>query len=134
MQKYESAFAYLHASFVSSLTIYRNSCEELLSPLDLPDSQLFELLEDIDGRAWASAALDARVRTRLGSNYLPLKSSVKQLNKKIELFAHKLKLEKDFRVRGSSQSLFRLTHARHHGYHHLVLSMSRPAIGSSRTP
>ena len=102
MHKYESVFAYLHASFVTSLTIYRNSCEELLSPLALPDSELFDLLENINGGAWADAALNASLRERLGSNFLPLKLSIKQLNKKIELFGHKLKLEKDFRVRRSS--------------------------------
>ena len=76
MHKYEGVFECLHASFITSLAIYRNSCEELLTPLDLPDPQLFELLERIDGEAWADPALDASVRDRLGSNYLPLKSSV----------------------------------------------------------
>ena len=98
MHKYEGVFEYLHASLVTSLAIYRNSCEELLSPLSLPDSQLFDLLEKIDDVSWSDPSLDTGVRTRLGTSYLPFKSSVKQLNKKIKLLGRKLKLEEDLRV------------------------------------
>jgi hypothetical protein len=98
MQKYEAVFEYLHASLVTSLAIYRNSCEELLSPLSLPDSQLFDLLDRIDYDCWADPVLDASFRDRLGKCYLPFKSSVKQLNKKIGLLGRKLKLEEDLRV------------------------------------
>jgi len=76
MRKYEGVFECIHASFIASLTIYRNSCEELLTRLDLPVSQLFEILEKIDGEAWTNPTLDASVRDRPGNNYLPLKSSV----------------------------------------------------------
>ncbi|CAN9299455.1 unnamed protein product [Alternaria alternata] len=98
MQKYEEAFGYLHASFVTIACIYRNSCEELLSPLALSDAQLFQLLENRESSAWENPELNDALRDRLGSNYLPFKSSVKQLNKKVNLFGRKLQLDKDFQL------------------------------------
>ncbi|KAB2107584.1 hypothetical protein AG0111_0g3844 [Alternaria gaisen] len=96
MQKYEEAFGYLHASFITIACIYRNSCEELLSPLALSDAQLSQLLENRESSAWENLELDDALRNRLGSNYMPFKSSVKQLNKKINLFGRKLQLDKYF--------------------------------------
>jgi hypothetical protein len=98
MQKYEEVFEYLHASFVTIACIYRNSCEELLSPLALSDAQLYQLLEDHETSSWESPELSDALRNRLGSNFLPFKSSVKQLNKKINLFGRKLQLDKNFQV------------------------------------
>ena len=98
MQKYEEAFGYLHASFVTIACIYRNSCEELLSPLALSDAQLSQLLENRESSAWENPELSDALRNRLGNNYLPFKSSVKQLNKKINLFGRKLQLDKNFQV------------------------------------
>jgi hypothetical protein len=98
MQKYEEVFGYLHASFVIIACIYRNSCEELLSPLALSDAQVCQLLEDHDSSSWENADLNDALRDRLGSNYLSFKSSVKQLNKKINLFARKLQLCDNFQV------------------------------------
>jgi len=98
MQKYEEAFECLHASFVTNACIYRNSCEELLGPLALSDAQVCQLLEDHDSSSWEDADLNDALRNRLGNNYLPFKSSVKQLNKKINLFARKLQLCDNFQV------------------------------------
>lgn len=98
MQKYEEAFECLHASFVTNACIYRNSCEELLGPLALSDAQVCQLLEDHDSSSWEDPDLNDALRNRLGSNYLPFRSSVKQLNKKINLFARKLQLCENFQV------------------------------------
>ena len=98
MQKYEEVFGYLHASFVTASCIYRNSCEELLSPLALSDAQLCELLENRDSSSWESPDLRDALRDRLGNNYLPFRSSVKQLNKRINLFGKKLQLSDNFQV------------------------------------
>jgi hypothetical protein len=38
-------------------SIYRHSCEELLSPLMLPDNKFHELLENSEGNAWEDAEL-----------------------------------------------------------------------------
>ncbi|KAI4713190.1 hypothetical protein J4E89_002169 [Alternaria sp. Ai002NY15] len=96
MQKYEEVFEHLHTSFVTISCIYRNACEELLSPLALSDAQVYQLLENPDSSSWADTDLDDALRNRLGSNYLPFKSSVKQLNKKINLFGRKLQLSDKF--------------------------------------
>jgi hypothetical protein len=98
MQKYEEVFEHLHASFVTIACIYRNTCEELLSPLALSDAQLYQLLEDHEASSWDSPKLNEALRNRLGSNYLPFKSLVKQLNKKLNLFGRKLQLCENFQV------------------------------------
>jgi hypothetical protein len=106
MRRYESIFDYLHASLVTNLAIYRNALEELLSPLALSDSQLYQLLEDVDQRAWDEPVLVASIRSRLGSSYLPFKSSVKQLHKKVNMFGHKLQLDSDLKVSSSKRIIF----------------------------
>jgi hypothetical protein len=98
MQKYESVFEHLHVAFVTNLTIYRNSLEELLGPLELSDTQLYQLLEEGDNAAWNDVELTSKLRDRLGSSYLPFRSSLKQLNKKVNLFAHKLQLDAGMKV------------------------------------
>jgi hypothetical protein len=98
MQKYQSEFESLHASFVISLSIYRNSLEELLSALALSDAQLHQLLEESDSQAWDNPDLVYKLRDRLASSYLPFKSSVKQLHKKVNLFGRKLQLDARLKV------------------------------------
>ncbi|ORY17089.1 hypothetical protein BCR34DRAFT_583855 [Clohesyomyces aquaticus] len=104
MQKYQEVFEYLHASFVTSLAIYRNTCEELLSPLALSDAHLYKLLEEVDTRSWDDAILDANLRNRLGTSHLPFKSSLRQINKKIRKFADKLRLDSNLRPPWVSQT------------------------------
>lgn len=99
MHKYESVFEYLHASFVTGLVIYRNSLEELLSALALSDAELNRLIEESDLHAWEDPSLVHKLRDRLGSSYLPFKSAVKQLHKKLNLLGHKLQLDASFKVR-----------------------------------
>lgn len=107
MKKYEPIFEYIHATFVTSLTIYRNSLEELLSPLALSDLHLYRLLEEKDEAAWEEPDLVSCLKQRLEHSYLPFKSSLKQLNKKVTLFGRKLQLDEGFRVSIPSQC-FRL--------------------------
>lgn len=98
MNDYENVFENLHTSFVTNLAIYRNSCEELLSPLILLDNDLNELLDKRGAKLWEDAKLGESLRERLGDSYTPYKSSVKQLDRRIKLFCKKLKLEDDMRV------------------------------------
>lgn len=104
MNDYETVFETLQTSFVTSLSIYRNSCEELLSPLMLPDKELSELLKNRSAKSWEGEKLGESLRERLGPSYIPYKASVKQLYKKINLFAKKLKLGNDMRVSIESSS------------------------------
>lgn len=98
MTDYETTFEEIHTPFVASLSIYRNSCEELLSPLMLPDNELYELLENPSTMSWKGKKLDETLRERLGPSYIPYKASVEKLHKKINLFAKKLKLGNSMRV------------------------------------
>jgi hypothetical protein len=133
MQKYEAVFDYLHASFVTNLAIYRNSLEELLSPLALSDTKLFSLLEKFDTNAWQEPDLVSSLRQRLGSSLLPFRSSTKQLHKKITLFAHKLQLDEKFKVSVLYKSPSGLTFKSRHGSLILEPSISVRETRSSRT-
>lgn len=97
MKNYETVFENFHTSFVTSLSIYRNSCEELLRPL-IADNELYQLLEERGAPSWKDSTLGERVRERLGPNYESYKNAVNQLRKKINLFGKKLKLDKDMNV------------------------------------
>lgn len=97
MKNYETVFENFHTSFVTSLSIYRNSCEELLCPL-VANNELYELLVVRGATSWKDPKLAESLRERLGPSYEPYKSAVNQLGKKIKLFGRKLKLDKDMNV------------------------------------
>jgi hypothetical protein len=99
MQKHKSVLEYSHAAFVTNLAIYRNSLEELLGPLELSETQLYKLLEEGDNVAWSDPEFTANLRDRLGSGYLPFRSPLKQLHKKVNLFAHELQLSDKMQVK-----------------------------------
>ncbi|KAF8249178.1 hypothetical protein K440DRAFT_622544 [Wilcoxina mikolae CBS 423.85] len=96
MREYESVFENLLTAFNTGLAIYRNSCEELLSPLLLPDNKFNDLLENRSD-AWEDSELEMSLKERLGRDYQTYKHAVGRLDKKIILFGKKLKLGKDMR-------------------------------------
>lgn len=99
MRDYESVVETLVTSFSLASAIYRNSCENLLRPLMLADIQFCELLNDPGAASsWVGEDLSNKLRERLGSSYPPYVSSVKQLNKRIDLFKKKLNLDNDMKV------------------------------------
>ncbi|KAI5805713.1 hypothetical protein EDC01DRAFT_609846 [Geopyxis carbonaria] len=95
MAKYETVYENLLISFGTGLSIYRSSCETLLGPLELPEAQLRNLLEEPEGVAWEDEELSERIRERLGISYKPYKSAVQHLDRKIKIFSKKLKLKDD---------------------------------------
>ena len=104
MKNYELVFVDIRTSFAASVAIYTGSCYKLLSPLNLPDSKLKDLLAERKKEAWEDIALGESLKKRLGDDYMPYKSLVKQLNKRIILFCKKLKLDEDINVRHQSIS------------------------------
>jgi hypothetical protein len=96
---YESVFENLRTSFITELSIYRESCEALLRPLMLPDSQLKKLLaDDPVVEAWKDVKIDNGIREHLKQDYETYDQCVRRLNKRIHLMARKLKLDKDLKV------------------------------------
>jgi hypothetical protein len=98
MREYESVFENLLTAFGTGLAIYKNSCEELLSPLSLPDNTFNDLLENRNSDAWENPQLEVSLKERLGRDYGTYKRAVKGLDKNIILFRKKLKLGDDMRV------------------------------------
>jgi hypothetical protein len=99
MRHYEMEFTDLYSSFIAHWTIYRQSCELLLSPLMLPESKLSELLESGDDKAWEDPEIRENLRKRLGRDYRAYELSVERLNRKLARFSKKLGLGKDMTVR-----------------------------------
>lgn len=95
----------LVVSMRADLAILRNSCEELLSPLILPDKLLFELLEQCGETSWDDKDLQRKLAERLGDSQTAYMSATRQLRKRIELFARKLDLGEDFKVGISSPKM-----------------------------
>jgi hypothetical protein len=99
MKNYEIVFINLHTSFITSCAIYRQSCEQLLSPLMLPDNQFRELLGNDARKAWQDPEIGKSLRKRLGCDHPEYESCVKMLDEMLVQFGKKLGLGKDIRVR-----------------------------------
>lgn len=103
MKQYECIFDNINCSFAASVLIHRDSCYALLAPLNLPDDQIRDLLEENDHEkmklAWQQPELQRKLEKRLGMNYKTYVSLLDKLNRRILLLAHKLKLGPNFLVR-----------------------------------
>ena len=103
MQQYECVFDNINCSFAASVLIHRDSCYALLAPLNLPDDQIRDLLEEKDNekmrQAWRDAELEQKLAKRLGMNCKTYLSFLAKLNRRILLLARKLKLGPKFMVR-----------------------------------
>ncbi|EON64792.1 hypothetical protein W97_04025 [Coniosporium apollinis CBS 100218] len=95
--RYKYVFDDIHISLVGSVTIFRQSCEQLLRGLMLPETQLRDLIDMRQG--WDDPALDEKLRRRLGNRDHKIYGlSVKQLGKKIDQLKEKLELRDDLSV------------------------------------
>ncbi|KAF2118797.1 hypothetical protein BDV96DRAFT_568475 [Lophiotrema nucula] len=97
MRDYEIVFDDIRTQFGASMGIYLNSCYQLLAPLNLPDKQLNELLEQRKNTAWADSDLQKSIEGRLGRDYNIFLLLMEKLNKRILLFCRKLKLNDDLK-------------------------------------
>jgi hypothetical protein len=91
--EYEIEFEDLSSSFEVGLCKYKNSCQDLLMPLHLPDSKFYDLLEERDGELWEDKELVEKLVERLGTAHGPYRRKVKSLDRKIKLFCSKLRLD-----------------------------------------
>lgn len=82
----------LWSQLQASIGIYKNTCYELLGPLNLPDSQMIALLDERQAEAWSDADLQTALKVRLGDNYEIYASLQSHLNKRIQVFCKKLSL------------------------------------------
>ncbi|KAF2865617.1 hypothetical protein BDV95DRAFT_612491 [Massariosphaeria phaeospora] len=97
MRDFEYVFDDIQTQFAASVGIYVNSCYQLLGPLNLPDEQMNELLDERNIRAWSEPKLQSGVQARLGPNTKVYISLMAKLNKRIRLFCKKLKLDDDLK-------------------------------------
>ena len=98
MKEYEYVFVDIHTSFTASMLIYKDSCYMLLGPLNLPDNQMRDLLEERKEDAWKNPELRKGLEKRLGAECETYLSLVDQLNRRILMFGKKLKLRDDLKV------------------------------------
>ena len=98
MRDFECVFDDIQTQFAASVGIYMDSCYQLLGPLNLPDKQMNELLEQRSKNAWTDPTLQKVIESRLGPNYKVYLSLMERLNKRILLFCRKLKLNDDLKA------------------------------------
>lgn len=98
MKQYECVFSDIQISFSASVGIYMDSCYQLLNPLNLPDQQMNDLLEERKREAWKSPQLRKDLEKRLGPNFKTYMLLLDKLNRKILLFCKKLKLNDDLKA------------------------------------
>lgn len=98
MRNYEYVFKDIHTSFTASVGIYMNSCYTLLQPLNLPDNQMKDLLEERKMDVWKDPELHNRLEKRLGVNSKIYLTLIDRLNRRIKMFGKKLRLDDDLKV------------------------------------
>lgn len=98
MKAFDSVLSTMIAYFTTISSINRASCEELLSPLMLPNAQFYQFLDDPKSTAWDSEELDKKLQYWLGDPHKPYRAAVKNLNKRIAMLRHKLDLNKNMQM------------------------------------
>ena len=96
MVHYEQVFRTLHITFQSILATYRRSCQRLLCPLAIPESDFDELTEKPFSDKWKDPRIDMQLRSRLGSSYQNFKDMTGELNEKIKKLCRKLRLNDQY--------------------------------------
>ena len=99
MKEYECVFSDIQTSFTASVAIYTNSCYHLLSPLNLSDQQMNDLLVQRKKETWKAPQLQKDLEKRLGSSCAIYLSLIDKLNRRILLFCKKLKLDDNLKAR-----------------------------------
>ena len=99
IKEYECIFSDIRISFAASVVIYMDSCYQLLSPLNLPDQQMNDLLEERKREAWKIPQLQKDLEKRLGPKCKIYLSLVDKLNRRILLFCKKLQLNDNLMAR-----------------------------------
>jgi hypothetical protein len=99
MKGYEDVFSDIYTSFTASLMIFESSCYQLLSPLNLSDQQMSDLMVRRSTEAWKAEALQMGLEKRLGPSYRIYPLLISKLNRRILLFCTKLKLNDDLKAR-----------------------------------
>lgn len=88
----------IHSSLTLSKTLFRYSCESLLSPLKLSESTLGEIGSG-GSEVWENPLVCQMLQRRLGHNYTSYTASVKHLNELLVGYREDFNPEKDNKVR-----------------------------------
>ncbi|KAF2136881.1 uncharacterized protein K452DRAFT_362231 [Aplosporella prunicola CBS 121167] len=95
MKQWEYEFLDAEKLLLLNVTIFKQSCEELLRGLQLPDDQFRDLVEHHKG--WDDGELIQRLRLHMGSrNYAVYEASVSYLDRRLARLRKKLLLRDDF--------------------------------------
>jgi hypothetical protein len=98
-REYKCIFSDFQIYFAASLMIYMDSCYHLLSPLNLPNDQMNDLLVERQIVAWTNTELQQYFKKRLGPRYNIYVLLVMKLHRRIFLFCRKLQLNNDLNGR-----------------------------------
>jgi hypothetical protein len=75
---------------------FRNTCEKVLSRLQLQDEKMILLLRTPNGPVWKSKSLDDKIREDLGADYESCKRLMTQIFGTLDAFRNKLGLPEDY--------------------------------------
>lgn len=92
MWQYEERIEDLITTFTTLTARYRLTCENLLIPLMIPDTDYTELLNNPNGELWKGTELHDQIRQRLGDSYGAYSRLVARLHRALFKFASKLGL------------------------------------------
>ena len=90
MVQYETVFLDIHVNLTAAMTIFKQSCEEVLRGIHLPDTQFRNLVEEQIG--WDNQDLRGKLQKRLKTDFHSFEVFVERLRERIDILAKKLKL------------------------------------------
>ena len=106
MTNYKLQYDELSIKFEFAYTMYRASCEQLISPLTISPQEKEELIEHPDSERWKDPHLHEQLKRRLGLRYNKYLAATQILQTKVNKLKRRLKLSDDYLVRCSTIAPF----------------------------
>ncbi|KAL2072887.1 hypothetical protein VTL71DRAFT_12230 [Oculimacula yallundae] len=94
--KYKAQADDLVVDLIWAHSSLRNTCEKLLSRLQLSDEEVIFLIQNLNGLAWSSPALDERIQRALRSDYKASQGLLLRIFAKLDQMRETLGLPEDY--------------------------------------
>jgi len=98
MMNFKLQYDELSIRFEMAYTMYRASCEQLISPLTISPEEKEELIEHPNSERWKDPHLHVELKRRLGLRYNSYLAATQVLQLKMDKLKRRLKLNDDYLV------------------------------------
>src|SRR5687768_6223509 len=100
IRKYERIFDDMESRLRGAVAVLRQTCEELLQGLGIPDDQLRDLIENQQG--WDSESLKTKLKSQMGTeDYGDFEAVAASLRRRLDDLGAQLSLDRRWQVSNS---------------------------------